>query len=40
MGRSEAPLAQAPDAIVLDTSTTPLDEAVANAIALVEARLD
>ena len=39
-GRSEAPLAQAPDAIVLDTSTISLDEAVASAIASVEARLD
>lgn len=39
MGRSEAPLARAPDAALLDTSDIALDAAVANAIALVGARI-
>jgi cytidylate kinase len=37
--RSEAPLARAPDAALLDTSDSPLDEAIASAIAIVEARI-
>lgn len=39
MGRAEAPLVAAPDARVLDTSRMGIDEAVAAAIAAVEARL-
>ena len=38
-GRSIAPLTQAPDALLLDTSALDLDEAVAAAIAMVEERL-
>ena len=38
-GRETAPLTQAADAIVLDTSTMDVDEAIAAAIALVEKRL-
>lgn len=39
MGRAEAPLRPAPDAMLIDTSAMPLDKAVAIACALVEARL-
>jgi cytidylate kinase len=39
MGRAEAPLVAAADAVVLDTSAMPIDAAVAAAVALVEARL-
>lgn len=38
-GRSDAPLRQAPDADLLDTSNLTIDSAVQRAIALVEARL-
>jgi cytidylate kinase len=38
-GRSTAPLAQAGDALLLDTSGMDIDEAIAAAIALVEERL-
>jgi cytidylate kinase len=38
-GRSTAPLAQAGDALLLDTSSMDIDEAIAAAIALVEGRL-
>ena len=37
-GRAEAPMVAAPDAILLDTSTLGVDEAVARAVALVRAR--
>jgi len=39
MGRADAPLRPAEDAVEIDTSTMTIDEAVARAIALVEARL-
>lgn len=39
-GREAAPLAQAPDADLLDTSDMDIDEAIAAAIALVEKRLE
>lgn len=39
MGRADAPLCAAPDAIEIDTSTMTIDEAVAKALALVTARL-
>jgi cytidylate kinase len=39
MGRADAPLRPADDAIVLDTSDIPVSAAVARAIAAVEARL-
>ena len=39
MGRTEAPLARAADAALLDTSDMPIDTAIATAIELVEARL-
>ena len=38
-GRATAPLRQAADAVLLDTSEMTIDAAVAHAIALVEARL-
>ena len=37
MTRAEAPLKPAPDAVILDTSDLPVDEAIARAAALVEA---
>lgn len=39
MGRAEAPLKPADDAVVIDTSELPIEAAVAAAVALVEARL-
>ena len=39
MGRADAPLRAAEDALVIDTSALGIDEAVAAAIAAVEARL-
>lgn len=39
MGRADAPLRPADDAVILDTSTLSIDEAVARAIALVAERL-
>jgi cytidylate kinase len=39
MGRADAPLRAAPDALVIDTSALGIDEAVAAAVAAVEARL-
>lgn len=39
MGRADAPLRPAADAVVIDTSTLSIDEAVAAAVAVVEARL-
>lgn len=39
MGRADAPLRVAADALVLDTSDMGIDEAVAQAVAAVEARL-
>lgn len=39
MGRADAPLRPAVDAVEIDTSTMTIDEAVARAIALVAARL-
>ena len=39
-GRTTAPLTQAPDAILLDTSDLAIDAAVRQAIALVEARIN
>ncbi len=39
MGRADAPLRAAADALVLDTSDLGIDEAVAQAVAAVEARL-
>jgi cytidylate kinase len=39
MGRAEAPLKPAADAVILDTSAMSIDEAVAQAVALIEARL-
>ena len=39
MGRADAPLRPAEDAVEIDTSTMTIDEAVARAIALVTARL-
>lgn len=39
MGRADAPLRAADDAVVIDTSDLSIDEAVARAVALVEARL-
>jgi cytidylate kinase len=39
MGRDNAPLAQASDADLLDTSNLSIDESVRQAIALVDARL-
>ena len=39
MGRADAPLRAAKDALVIDTSALGIDEAVAVAIAAVEARL-
>lgn len=39
MGRSEAPLRAAVDAVLIDTSEMPIEAAVAAAVALVEARL-
>ncbi|MES2433057.1 MAG: (d)CMP kinase [Pseudomonadota bacterium] len=39
MGRTEAPLKPATDAVVLDTSELPIEAAIAAAVALVEARL-
>jgi CMP/dCMP kinase len=38
-GRDVAPLAQAPDAILLDTSDLDIDDAVAEAVRLVDAKL-
>ena len=37
--REAAPLAQAPDADLLDTSAMPIDEAIAAAIELIERKL-
>jgi cytidylate kinase len=39
MGRADAPLRAAPDALVIDTSALEIDQAVAAAIAAVEARM-
>ena len=39
MGRADAPLCAAPDAVVIDTSEMSIDEAVGQAIALVQQRL-
>jgi cytidylate kinase len=39
MGRADAPLRAAPDALVIDTSALGIDEAVAAAVSAVEARL-
>ena len=39
MGRADAPLRAADDAVVIDTSDLSIDEAVAKAVTLVEARL-
>jgi cytidylate kinase len=39
MGRTEAPLKPATDAVILDTSAMSIDEAVAQAVALIGARL-
>lgn len=39
MGRAEAPLKPAEDAVIIDTSTMSIDQAVAQAVALIEARL-
>lgn len=39
MGRAEAPLKAAVDAVVIDTSDMPIEAAIAAAVALVEARL-
>ena len=39
MGRADAPLKPAPDAVVIDTSAMAIDEAVAAACAIVSARL-
>ena len=39
MGRAAAPLVQAPDAILLDTSSMTVDEAIAEALRLVEGAL-
>ena len=39
MGRADAPLRAASDAVVIDTSALGIDEAVAQAVALVESRL-
>ena len=39
MGRAEAPLKPAVDAVVIDTSDMPIDAAIAAAVALVKARL-
>ena len=39
MGRSEAPLKPAEDAVILDTSAMSIEQAVAQAVALIEARL-
>ena len=39
MGRADAPLRAAADAVVLDTSAMPIEAAVAAAVALVRARL-
>jgi CMP/dCMP kinase len=39
MGRADAPLRAAPDALVIDTSALGIDEAVAAAVAAVERRL-
>lgn len=39
MGRAEAPLKPAADAVILDSSAMSIDEAVAQAVALIEARL-
>ncbi|WP_172293005.1 d(CMP) kinase [Pseudoruegeria sp. HB172150] len=38
-GRTDAPLAMAPDAVLIDTSEMSIDEAVAASIAAVEARM-
>ncbi len=40
MGRADAPLRAAEDAVVLDTSAMTVEEAVARAISLVQARLE
>jgi cytidylate kinase len=39
MGRAEAPLKPAEDAVILDTSAMSIEQAVAQAVALIEARL-
>jgi cytidylate kinase len=39
MGRADAPLRAAPDAVLIDTSAMTIDEAVGQAIALVQQRL-
>lgn len=39
MGRADAPLRPAEDAVILDTSEMTVDEAVARAIAVIEARI-
>ena len=39
MGRADAPLRPAPDAVLIDTSDMAIDEAVSSACALVSARL-
>ena len=39
MGRADAPLRPAKDAVEIDTTTLSIDEAVAKAIALIAARL-
>jgi cytidylate kinase len=39
MGRAEAPLRAAPDALVVDTSALGIDDAVAAAVAAVDRRL-
>ncbi|MDO8983482.1 d(CMP) kinase [Cypionkella sp.] len=39
MGRAEAPLRPASDAVVIDTSELPIEAAIAAAVAVVEARL-
>ena len=39
MGRADAPLRPAEDAVILDTSEMTVDEAVARAISLIETRM-
>ena len=39
MGRADAPLRQAADAVILDTSEMTVDEAVARAISVIETRM-
>ncbi len=40
MGRADAPLRAAADAVMIDTSALSIDEAVAQAIAIVQSRMD